>query len=114
MNEQLHAETPQEDLPPSLQRALSEPDEYAVRLRTGEVVRFARAERHGPFVTLLATGSAEFPYGVEVRISEITWCARGPGQLVPESPTMGTPQGADTAHPGPGVRVPLRIQHADT
>jgi hypothetical protein len=114
MDQPSQAETRQEDLPPSLQRALSEPDEYAVRLRTGEVVRFAHAKRHGAFVTLLATRSAEFPYGLEVRISEIAWCARGLGQLAPESPTMGTPQFADTAQSSSGVRVPVRIQHADT
>ena len=104
----------EEALPPSLQRSLSEPDEYAVRLRSGEVVRFERAERHGPFVTLLATPSAEFPYGVEVRISDIAWCARGAGQLSPEPPIMGTPQVADTRQSSPGIRVPLRIQHDET
>ena len=111
MNEQPQAQPSQERLPPSLRRALSEPDEYAVRLRTGEVVRFTRAERDGPFVTLFAAAAVEFPYGLEVRISEIAWCARGPQQLAAEAPT---PQLADPAQPRPGVRVPLRIQHGDT
>jgi hypothetical protein len=99
------------DLPPSLQRALSETDEYVVRLRSGEVVHFTRAERHGAFVTLLATEAAEFPYGLEVRITEIVWCARGRWQVAAESPT---PQLTDTAQSTPGVRVPLRIHHPET
>jgi len=94
-----------------LQRALTETDEYAVRLRSGEVVRFTRAERNGAFVTLFATEAAEFPYGLEVRITEIAWCARGPGQLAAELPM---PQLADTTQSTPGVRVPLRIQHPES
>lgn len=44
------------DLPPSLQRALVDSGDYALRLRTGEVFRFTRAERRGPFAVLFAPG----------------------------------------------------------
>src|SRR5919204_5260147 len=88
------------DLPPSLARALVEPAEYALRLRTGEVVHFTRAERHGPFVVLyapsgppdprLADAMAAFPHGLEVRISDIVWSARGPS---PSSPPGASDRG---------------------
>ena len=117
--------TQQTDLPPSLERALTEPGEYSLRLRTGEVVRFTRAERFGAFVALFAPGGAsaiaqpgeavpEFPNGLEVRISDVVWCARGPVRAATAEPTVGSRMGAqDSGQPGPGVRVPLRITHAD-
>lgn len=114
MNERSQAETGQEDLPPSLERALREPDDYAVRLRTGEVVRFTHAERHGCFVTLFAPDGAEFPHGLEVRIGEITWCASRPRSVtLADSPGIDGPEYPNAAPSGPGVRVPLRIEQAE-
>jgi len=111
------------DLPPSLVRALGETAEYALRLRTGELIRFVRAERHGAFVVLqapsgspaepgLAGGLEIFPNGVEVRISDIVWCASGtigsPASAAPAAWTAGDlPVGQSTI--SPGVRVPLRL-----
>ena len=114
------------DLPPSLARALVERAEYALRLRTGEVVHFTHAERHGPFVVLyapsgppdprLGAGSAAFPHGLEVRISDIVWAARGPSQsFVSEAPDVG-PAAESIAGPrgaSAGVRIPLRIERLD-
>ena len=115
------------DLPPSLQRALVDSGDYALRLRTGEVVRFTRAERTGPsFVLLFASGqpatnlvsterTSDFPNGLEVRISDIVWCARGPFPGSPgEALTLGPGAGfEDAAQRGPGVRIPLRITRGD-
>jgi hypothetical protein len=120
-----HETTHESDLPPSLERALTEPGEYALRLRTGEIVRFTRAERYGAFVALFAPGGPsamsqsgdpvpQFPHGLEVRITEIVWCARGPAQASAEEPTMGSTTGVQgSVQPSPGVRVPLRVKHAD-
>jgi hypothetical protein len=110
-----------EELPPSLQRALVETGDYALRLRTGEVVRFTRAERHGSFVALFAPAGppptaqasesmAAFPHGLEVRVSDIVWCARGPA---PGSPAAGVDLGAAPESVPGGVRVPLRITSAE-
>ena len=114
------------ELPPSLERALVETADYAVRLRTGELVRFTRAERRGAFVVLHAAGGpaadlpiaeslAAFPHGLEVRISEIVWCARGPSPAgEPEAPSVGSAAGfREEAGHTPGVRVPLRIKRDD-
>jgi hypothetical protein len=108
------------ELPPSLARALVGPAEYALRLRTGEVVRFTRAQRQGAFVVLYAPSglpsdprladpmTAAFPEGLEVRISDIVWCARGPtAAFQPE--TSGEGSAADSRPTPGGVRVPLRI-----
>jgi hypothetical protein len=114
------------ELPPSLERALVETAEYALRLRTGELVRFTRAERRGSFVVLYAAGVAEagvpaagplpaFPHGLEVRIRDIVWCARGPMPAYqPEAPSVGPAADfRDMAGDRPGVRVPLRIKRED-
>ena len=114
------------DLPPSLRRALVDHGDYALRLRTGEVVQFTRAERRGPFAVLFALGqpatnlvanepASDFPNGLEVRISDIVWCARGPLRASPsEAATLGPGAGfEDAAQRGPGVRVPLRITRGD-
>ena len=114
------------ELPPSLERALVETAEYALRLRTGELVRFARAERRGAFVVLYAAevpdagpsaaeSLAAFPHGLEVRISDIVWCARGPTSASqPEAPAVVAGDTVrDTGRQAPGVRVRLRIKRDD-
>ena len=120
-----HHATHETDLPPSLRRALTEPGDYALRLRTGEIVRFTRADLYGAFVALFAPGGPsaisqsgepvpEFPHGLEVRISDIVWCARGPNRASAAEPTVDPPTAVlDSVQPSPGVRVPLRIKHAD-
>jgi hypothetical protein len=83
--------------PPSLLKAVSDPFDYALRLRTGEVIQFQSAELNGDYVTLTLHGGLgdhadtynphgqdgprlEYPCprGVDVRLSEIVWCADAP------------------------------------
>ena len=108
-------------------RALVETAEYVLRLRTGELIRFARAERHGVFVRLQAPdgppsdatlpgGMEVFPNGVELRISDIVWCASGPIQSAdPETTSRWPARGLAAGPPTitPGVRVPLRRESTD-
>jgi len=56
-----------------------------------------------------------FPYGVEVRISDIVWCASGRGQLHDPATAPARPAGELHAHPEAmgGVRVPVRHPHPD-
>jgi hypothetical protein len=78
----------QRKLPPSLYKALGDPFQYALRLRTGEVWCFSEAEIHGDYVTLSLDDFQEdgpprrrvFPFarGVDVRIGDIVWCADAP------------------------------------
>ena len=107
------------DLPPSLEQALVEPASYALRLRTGDLVRFSRAERHGLFVVLHAADLPEagapgpvaqesFPHGLDVRVSDVVWCARGPAGPL-DSAGMSA-SASQRAGEHPGVRVPLRVQ----
>jgi len=77
-------------IPPSLLKACGDPFDYALMLSNGRYYRFARAEIHGDWVTIHAgaTDAEEsfqetaFPYGcprgVEIRLSEIVWCADAP------------------------------------
>lgn len=72
--------------PPSLLKAASDYFDYALQLRTGEIIRFSQAAIHGEFVTLELQDNHEqpnalpypFPRGVDVRISDIVWCADAP------------------------------------
>ena len=120
MNQRRDEPDPSADLPPSLARALVEPAEYALRLRTGELIHFARAERQGAFIVLhapsgpppdprLLGGMELFPSGVEVRISDIVWCASGPGQARDPAGEL------QARHPDAtgGVRVPVRLTNPD-
>jgi hypothetical protein len=65
--------------------------DYALKLSTGEIIRFSQAEIHGDYATLL--GSPEdntsldgkkqglpfvFDRGLDVRIANIIWCADAP------------------------------------
>ena len=126
MNAQPEQRLDDPDLPPSLTRALSVEADYALRLRTGEVVHFTRAERYGAFVVLYAPGAPPdprlpdaapaFPHGLEVRISDVVWCARAPSQVSsaeqPAAGAAGAPV-VGSSEPPPGVRIPLRIKHGD-
>jgi hypothetical protein len=79
--------------PPSLLKATVDPFDYALRLRTGEEIRFNTAEIHGDYVTiggmiedgerpLDAEENPKLPHrfnrGLEVRVQDIVWCADAP------------------------------------
>jgi hypothetical protein len=79
----------QDRYPPSLLKAAGDAFDYALRLRTGEVIRFETAEIHGAFATLRGTdhwvedhGRSRLPYpcprGLDVRVDDIVWCADAP------------------------------------
>ncbi len=79
-------------IPRALLKALIDPFDYALRLTTGEVVRFGSARIDGDWVTLSdAPGETPpkgdrpvtglkypCPRGVEVRIDQIVWIADAP------------------------------------
>lgn len=72
-------------LPRSLAKACQDDNfEYALQLRTGQVIRFTGASISGEFAHLTAYGGnfPELPYpcprGIDVRISDIVWCADAP------------------------------------
>lgn len=80
--------------PPALIKAACDPFDYALRLETGEVLRFTSATIHGEYVTLVSDGDDKTfaadaipaaqrlaypcPRGVDVRVSAIVWCADAP------------------------------------
>lgn len=81
--------------PPALLKACYDPFDYALKLRTGEVIRFHEATIHGEYATLAADGTFNptrmgmenpncerlaypCPRGVDVRIADIVWCADAP------------------------------------
>jgi hypothetical protein len=80
------------EYPPSLLKALMDPFEYALKLRSGEIYFFISARVNGRFVTLeldddprapfeetgIARPVLEFPRGVDVRLSDFVWCADSP------------------------------------
>src|SRR6516164_3065130 len=76
--------------PPSLLKAASDFFDYALRLSSGEIIRFRSADIHGDYVTLYGgdgshcSGSLAdcgqdpalpfiFDRGLDVRLSEIVW-----------------------------------------
>lgn len=76
-------------LPASVIKACCDPFDYALRLRTGEIVRFEQARVLGDYVHLTGQGSADgqatfdglafpFPRGLDVRLDDIVWCADAP------------------------------------
>lgn len=79
-------------MPYALIKALYDPFDYVLKLRTGEIIRFHTAEIHGEWVILFSEGGSatnernnfsrylpfSCPRGVEVRISDIVWCADAP------------------------------------
>lgn len=74
--------------PPSLLKACYDTFDYALRLRTGEVLFFESATIHGDFVTLELSDNSMgqheddrrclFDRGLDIRASEIVWCADAP------------------------------------
>jgi hypothetical protein len=78
--------------PPALLKATNDPFDYALRLRSGEVFFFSEATIHGDFVSLELKTAEEmggtahspssynipFDRGVDVRASDIVWCADAP------------------------------------
>ena len=75
-------------LPHSLIKATYDSFDYAMKLRTGEVIRFREAKIHGAFVTLNIDQNGgtdkrhyndfSFERGLDVRLSDIVWCADAP------------------------------------
>ena len=76
--------------PPSLRKATEDTFDYALRLTTGEIIRFQYAELHGDYVTLHAGDGPDgkgfessalrhpCPRGIDVRVDQIVWCADAP------------------------------------
>jgi hypothetical protein len=75
----------QRKYPPSLLKAIGDSYDYALRLRTGEVIYFQQATVEGEFITLSGTGKDPFQQadelrysferGLDVRLDDIVWCA---------------------------------------
>ncbi len=75
-------------LPASLLKAISDPFDYAIGLRTGLVIRFSEARIQGEWVHLLVAGTNRpvgngddtynWERGIDVRLTEIVWCADAP------------------------------------
>ena len=68
--------------PPSLVKACADSFDYALRLRNGDVFHFGEAKVYGEFVHLdsikeLVDGHS-MDRGIDVRLSEIMWCADAP------------------------------------
>jgi len=67
-------------------KAVGDPFDYVARLRSGEIVRFGQARINGEWITLMPmsydTFADDLPYacprGIEVRLSDIVWCADAP------------------------------------
>lgn len=84
--------------PRSLLKATCDPFDYALRLSTGEIIRFNQAEIHGEYVELrvfstltdnqdfheafLGESNETLPFsfarGIDVRADAIVWCADAP------------------------------------
>lgn len=68
--------------PESLAKACSDEFDYAMGLKSGDVIRFRSARIDGDFVHLdgeeISGLRYPCPRGVDVRISEIMWCADAP------------------------------------
>jgi len=78
--------------PRSLLKAVSDPFDYALKLRTGEIIRFTQASISGDYATLYGDSLSyerpldnednnlpyPFPRGLDVRVSDIVWCADAP------------------------------------
>jgi hypothetical protein len=76
-----------ERYPASLIKAARYPFNYALRLTTGRILWFQKAEIHGDYATLKLCdnkpgyNSSTFPHGIDVRINEIVWCADDPSSM---------------------------------
>lgn len=77
--------------PPSLLKAVSDPFDYVLRLRTGELIYFETAAILGEWVTLTLKENSRTmepstmgkdclpcPRGLDVRVRDIVWCADAP------------------------------------
>jgi hypothetical protein len=79
--------------PPSLLKASEDFFDYALRLSSGEIICFRTAKIHGDYVTLyvddpicdyqcFSDKNPDLPFGfargIDVRLSEIVWCADTP------------------------------------
>jgi hypothetical protein len=76
----------QKHYPASLRKAVADPFDYALRLVTGEVIRFTSAHIQGDYIHLSFGNQSEsdnalpfvFARGIEVRADAIVWCADAP------------------------------------
>ena len=75
--------------PQSLLKACGDQFDYACKLTTGEIISFGNATIRGEYCTLNVNPASHmhdgpsnlphpFPRGIEVKISEIVWCADAP------------------------------------
>lgn len=75
--------------PPSLAKACCDPFDYALQLRDGTILHFTSAYAHGAWVNIQFGGFTDhipppemggfsFERGVDVRVSDIVWCADAP------------------------------------
>jgi hypothetical protein len=71
--------------PRSLLKATCDEFDYALRLSSGEIIRFRSAEIHGDYVRLSDVEKGDeqplpfiFDRGIDVRLSAIIWCADAP------------------------------------
>jgi len=75
--------------PPALLKAtIDKPSDYALRLRSGELIYFWGANLVGSFAQLALTHREDrqqiglslhrFPNGIEVSLADIVWCAEAP------------------------------------
>jgi hypothetical protein len=68
--------------PPSLLKATVDCFDYALKLRTGEILYFASATISGDYATLESqdpfSASNPCPRGIDVRVDQIVWCADAP------------------------------------
>jgi hypothetical protein len=80
------------EMPPSLVKALDDPFDYMLGLRDGRIIHFYEASlcNNQKWVTLIGQDDVDgdiemtgvelgFPRGIDVRISDIMWCADAPG-----------------------------------
>lgn len=72
-------------MPDSLLKACTDQFDYALQVRTGLIFRFTDATIHGEWVTLTGLdwnqdmpGPYPFERGVDIRLSDIVWCADAP------------------------------------
>lgn len=89
-NEHIEAMCATAGMPPALTKACIDPFDYALRLRTGELIYFESASpMDGPWVHIAGVthvadvsgqrdGGCDFERGLDIRIADIVWVADAP------------------------------------